>query len=301
MPAERSWQISAPQTLDFDEPVDELHVRVVGGAVNVVGTSDPGARVEVSEVEGPPLKVTREGRSLVVAYEDLPWQGFLKWLDQKGRRRRAVVSVSVPAAARLSVGVVDASAVVSGVTGPAEVRGVSGDATLVGLTDRVQADTVSGSIETQGVSGPLRFNSVSGDLTVVDGGGSRIKAGSVSGSMIVDLGRAAPRGAAEQPDIRLDTVSGEVAVRLPGRVSAAVEASTAGGGISTAFDELHVNGAWGAQTMRGTLGAGDGLLRVHTVAGAIALLRHPDGTDDPHGSDSGHDVFAGALSLDKDV
>lgn len=36
----------------------------------------------------------RDG-NLTVAYEDLPWKGFLKWLDRKGWRRSAVVSLAV--------------------------------------------------------------------------------------------------------------------------------------------------------------------------------------------------------------
>lgn len=39
----------------------------------------------------------RDG-NLTVAYEDLPWKGFLKWLDRKGWRRSAVVSLAVAVA-----------------------------------------------------------------------------------------------------------------------------------------------------------------------------------------------------------
>ncbi|CAM5376143.1 hypothetical protein SVIOM74S_06311 [Streptomyces violarus] len=43
-----------------------------------------------------------------MAYEDLPWKGFLKWLDRKGWRRSAVVSLAVPASTRVEVGAVGA-------------------------------------------------------------------------------------------------------------------------------------------------------------------------------------------------
>lgn len=273
MPAERSWQISEAQTLDFDDPVDTLHVRVVNGTVNVVGTAEPGARVEISEVQGPPLTVTREGTSLVVAYEDVPWKGFLQWLDRKGWNRRAVVSVSVPAHVRLSVGVVGANAFVSRVTGPTDVRGISGDTTLVGLTGRVQADTVSGSIETQGLTGRLGFSSVSGDLTVIDGGGSAVKADSVNGDMILDLGGR--DGGSDAADIALGTVSGSIAVRLSYPVHAEVEANSAGGAVSSAFEELKTEGLWGAKKVSGVLGTGRGRVKASSVSGSIALLRRP--------------------------
>ncbi|MFC4493670.1 DUF4097 domain-containing protein [Streptomyces ovatisporus] len=290
MPAESSWQISEAQTLDFDDPVENLQVRVVNGTVNVVGTAGPGARVEVGEVQGPPLVVTREGPSLVIAYEDVPWKGFLKWLDRKGWNRRAVVSVSVPAQVRLSVGVVGASAFVSGITGRTDIRGVSGDTTLVGLTGPVRADTVSGDIEAQGLTGKLDFNSVSGDLTLIDGHGSAVRADSVSGDMILDLDPAGTgrgedvEGTGTGMDVGLATVSGSVAVRLPSPVHAVVEAGSASGGVSSAFEELKVEGMWGAQKATGTLGSGAGRLKADSVSGSIALLRRhtPHDDDTPH-------------------
>ncbi|MGW2182432.1 DUF4097 family beta strand repeat-containing protein [Streptomyces sp. NPDC001732] len=272
-----SWAIAEPQKLTFDDPVTSLNVRVVGGTVNVVGTDEPTARLEISEVEGPPLTVTQEGGTLTVAYEDLPWHNFLKWLDPKGRQRRAVVSLAVPAGSAVEVGVVGAGAVVSGIRGRAEVRGVTGDATLVGLTGPVRAETVSGSVEAQSVTGELRFQSVSGDLTVVEGAGTSVRAESVSGDMVLDLN---PGGG--PTDIRLTTVSGEVAIRLPHPADATVEANTASGTVSNGFEDLRVSGQWGAKKITGTLGAGTGKLRATTVTGSIALLRRPPTEDDPY-------------------
>jgi hypothetical protein len=287
VPAERSWQISEAQTLDFDGPVDSLQVRVVNGTVNVVGTSEPGARVEVSEVTGPPLVVTREGGSLVVAYEDVPWKGFLKWLDRKGWNRHVVVSVSVPAQAGLSVGVVGASAFVSGIGGRTDVRGVSGDTTLVGLTGPVRADTVSGNIEAQGLTGKLGFNSVSGNLTVIEGGGPAVKADTVSGDMSLDL---ETDGSDDELDIALGTVSGAIAIRLPYPVHAKVEFNSASGAVSSAFEELKAEGMWGARKVNGVLGTGSGRVRASSVSGSIALLRRPVGPLDDDAPLSSKDV-----------
>ncbi|MER5939097.1 DUF4097 family beta strand repeat-containing protein [Streptomyces sp. NPDC001928] len=269
------WSVAEPRKLTFDEPVSELHVRIVNGTVNVVGTDEGSARLEVSQIEGPPLVVTQEGGTLSVAYEDLPWKGFLKWLDRKGWRRSAVVSLAVPADTRVEVGVVGAAAVVSGIQGPSVVKGVTGDTTLVALSGPVRADTVSGNLEAQAVTGDLRFNSVSGDLTVVEGSGSAVKADSVSGSMIVDLDPEGPT------DVRLTSVSGEIAIRLPAPADADVEANTASGTISNAFEGLRVHGQWGAHKITGRLGNGTGKLRATTVSGSIALLRRPPREEEP--------------------
>ncbi|MGC5346777.1 DUF4097 family beta strand repeat-containing protein [Streptomyces sp. DT24] len=271
-----TWAVAVPQKLTFDDPVTTLNVRIVNGTVNVVGTEEPTARLEVSEIDGPPLIVTQQDGVLTVSYEDLPWQGFLKWLEGKGRLRSAVVSLTVPAGAAVEVGVVGAGAVISGIHGRTAVRGVTGDTALVGLSGEVRADTVSGNLEAQSVTGDLRFKSVSGDLTVVEGSAASLRAESVSGSMVLDLG---PDGG--PTDIRLTTVSGEIAIRLPHPADAKVEANTASGSVSNAFEDLRVGGQWGAKKITGTLGAGTGALRATTVSGSIALLRRPPTEEDP--------------------
>ncbi|MCZ9347875.1 hypothetical protein NGM37_60370, partial [Streptomyces sp. TRM76130] len=165
--------------------------------------------------------------------------------------------------------VVGAAAVVSGIDGRTEVRGVTGDTTLVGLAGPVRAHTVSGSVEAQALTGDLRFQSVSGGLTVVEAGSS-VRADSVNGSVIVDCDPAS-----RPTDISLTSVSGEIAIRLPQPADARVEANTASGTVSSAFEDLKVTGEWGAKRITGRLGAGTGRLKATTVTGSIALLRRP--------------------------
>ncbi|MFH9368598.1 DUF4097 family beta strand repeat-containing protein [Streptomyces sp. or20] len=279
MPVSR-WTIAEPRKLAFEDPVTALHVRIVDGTVNVVGTDEPDARLEISAIEGPPLVVTQEDGRLTVAYEDLPWPHFLGWFDPKGRNRSAVVTLVVPAASSVEVGVIGAGAVVSGISGRTEVRGISGDSTLVGLTGAVRGESLSGSLEAQGVTGDLRFHSVFGDLTVVDGAGASVRAESVSGAMVLDVD---PSG--KPTDIRLATVSGEIAIRLPHPADARVEANTASGSVSNAFEDLRVRGQWGSKKITGTLGAGTGTLRATTVSGSIALLRRPPAEDDTYAAE----------------
>ncbi|MGW4203826.1 DUF4097 family beta strand repeat-containing protein [Streptomyces sp. NPDC004726] len=278
--AESTWEVSEPRKLAFDAPVTALSVRIVNGTVNVVGTDEGSARLEVARIEGPPLIITQEGSQLTVAYEDLPWTGWLKWLDRKGWNRDAIVSLAVPSKASVEVGVVGAGAVISGIQGATTVRGVSGDTTLVRLSGAVRADTVSGSLEAQSVTGDLRYNSVSGDLTVIEGSGTSVRADSVSGDMLVDLTSPEREGEAKPTDLRLNTVSGEVAIRLPHPTDARITAETASGALSNAFDDLRVSGQWGSKKITGTLGAGTGALTATTVSGSIALLRRPSPADD---------------------
>ncbi|MEV7672608.1 DUF4097 family beta strand repeat-containing protein [Streptomyces sp. NPDC088752] len=272
------WSVAEPTKLAPADPVTRLRIRVVNGTVNVVGTDESSARVEISEIDGPPLVVSQDGSTLTVGYEDLQWKHVLKLFDRKEYRRRAVVSVAVPAGADVEVGVVGAEAVVSGIRGRTEVRGVSGDTTLLGLSGPVRAESVSGSLEAQSVTGALRVNSMTGDVTVIEGAGVSVRAETVSGDMVVDLAPAGPDG--PPADIRLTSVSGEVAIRLPHPADARVEASTTSGSVSNAFEDLRVGGQWGARTVTGTLGPGRGTLRATTVSGSIALLRRPEADED---------------------
>ncbi|MDQ0774557.1 hypothetical protein QF026_003023 [Streptomyces aurantiacus] len=270
------WSVAEPKKLTFDEPVTALHVRVASGTVNVVGVDEGSAHLEVTSIEGAPLTVTQKNGTLTVAYEDLVWKDFLKWLDLKGWRRSAVISLAVPVGTRVEVGVVSATAMISGIDGRTVVKGVSGDTTLVGLSGPVRADTVSGNVEAQALTGDLRLNSVSGDLTVIDGSSPSVRVDSVSGSLIVDLD---PAGRAS--DISLTSISGEIAVRLPHPADAEVSVDSASGPVSSAFEDLRVRGQWGAKKITGRLGAGNGRLKATTVSGSIALLRRPPAEDEP--------------------
>lgn len=272
-----TWTVAEPLKLAFAEQVTALKVRIVNGTVNVVGSDEPEARLEVSAIDGPPLIVTLEDGVLTVTYEDLAWKSFLKWLDRNGRSRSAAVTLAVPASASVEVGVVGAGAFVSGIRGRTDVRGVTGDTTLVGLTGEVRGETVSGGLEAQSVTGDLRFTSVSGDLTVVEGAGTSVRAESVSGDMVLDVDASGAPA-----DIRLTTVSGAIAIRLPHPADARVEANTASGAVSNAFEDLRVSGQWGAKKITGTLGSGTGKLRATTVSGSIALLRRPPSEDEPY-------------------
>ena len=282
-PGDGAWSVDAPRRMSFEGPLTALRVRVINGAVNVVGSPDPATHLDVSELSGRPLTVRREGGTLTVEYEEFSWQGLRRLIergelpDPRALDHRAVVSVAVPDSVRLDVRAVGADTVVSNIAGPADVKAVSGETTLVGLSGTVRADTVTGRVEAQSVTGPLTVASVSGDLTVVDGTSPTLRADSVNGDMIVDVDRTG-----SPADIALSSVSGEIAVRLPHPVDARVEASTTSGSLSHAFEELRVSGQFGMKKITGELGAGSGRLKASTVSGSIALLRRPSSDAGPN-------------------
>ena len=262
-----TWTLEEPDKLGFDR-VDRVLVRIVEGAVDVVG-SDDQPTLELSELAGPPLRVQHQGGALTVDYQRPLRLGPLGWLVGRGRRR-AVLSLAVPRDCRVELHTVAASAMVSGLRGPVLVESVSGEVTLAGLGGRADVETVSGSVEASGVAGDLSAKTVSGDLTMAEGGGGSVRARSVSGAVAVDLLASGER------DISLSSVSGDLTVRLPATSDLQVKLQSTSGQVASAFEELEHDRTPGRNAARGRLGAGTGRLRATTTSGHVALLRRAE-------------------------
>jgi len=257
------WTIEAPTSLEFDD-VTGLRVRLIAGSVAVLAT-DGKPSLEVSSVEGDPLTVTYEGGVLTVAHENLSWEGLLKWL--RPQRHSATVTVSVPRKCPTQVGVVSATAVMSGISSRASVKSVSGGIMLDGITGDVDANTVSGALEAQGINGRLNFRTVSGDLTLADGWLERLDASVVSGDVTADVDLD-PLGG-----MQVTTVSGEVVLRLPAEADARVNLHSVSGDVRSEFAELRRSSAPASRSVSGSLGAGSGQVSVTTMSGRVMLLR----------------------------
>jgi len=260
------WTIEAPTNLEFDE-VTGLRVRLIAGSVAVLATTGKPS-LEVSSVEGDPLNVTYEDGVLTVAHENLNWEGLLKWL--RPQRHAATVTVSVPRKCQAQVGVVSATAVMSGISARASVKSVSGGITLDGVTGDVDANTVSGPVEAQGINGKLNFNTVSGDLTLADGWLERLDVNGVSGDVTADLDLD-PLGG-----MQVTTVSGEVMLRLPAEADAQVNLHSVSGDVRSEFAELRRSSAPASRSVSGSLGAGSGQVSVTTMSGRVMLLRRAE-------------------------
>ncbi|HEX9355314.1 MAG TPA: DUF4097 family beta strand repeat-containing protein, partial [Streptosporangiaceae bacterium] len=215
------WTVDAPVTYDFDR-VDTLRVRAFGGSVAVLSTGER-ACLDIAGVTGQPLVVTHSDGTLTVSYEDLSWDGLLGWL--RPDRTAAAITVTVPRDCPVQLGVVTASAIVSGISAATSVKSVSGGITLDGVTGAVDARTVSGDIEAQGLGGTIGFNSVSGDLTLADGSVDRLDAKTVSGRVTADIDLD------QDAALRVATVSGPVAIRLPADARARVDLRSATGRV----------------------------------------------------------------------
>jgi hypothetical protein len=260
-----NWTVDGPMSLTFDD-VTAVKVRLIAGSVAVLAT-DGTPSLDVERVTGEPLQVTYEDGVLTITHPNLTWDGLLKWL--RPQRHSATLTVRVPRKCAAELGVVSATAVLSGVTTKASVKGVSGAITLDGVAGDVDANTVSGPIEAQGLNGKLNFSTVSGDLTVADGWLERLDGNSVSGDITLDVDLD-PLGA-----LQVTTVSGEVTIRLPAEADATVQLHSLSGDVRSEFGGLKRSSMPASHTVSGNVGAGSGRVSVTTLSGRVMLLQRP--------------------------
>ena len=274
----QEWQIEGPKVLDIgdeNERVGKLRLGLVAGRVDIVTHDDsPTARLEVHDVKGRPLLVTWDGWTLKVTHvkekDGSIWDSLTSFTQDKGKRR-ARISISVPATTQVNVSTVSAEALINGIHARVKANTVSGSLTLVDIVGDVDANTVTGEIECQALDGDFKGNSISGALTVQASRMRQIRLNTVSGDITLDLtdGRA---------QIQSNSVSGDVTVRIPRGGGYDVAAHTASGHV--VIDGQSMNGDTPYQR-GGQLSDGDKALviKANSVSGNVVVLRATDVQD----------------------
>ena len=259
------WTIDGPAAVDLGD-FAALRVRLVSGSLAILATDDAPA-LDVASLAGPPVLVTHEAGILTISYEDLQLNGLLGWL--RPQRHAADITLTVPAGCPMRISVVNASATVAGVSASISAKSVAGDLTLDGVTGAVDAKTVSGNLEARGLDGEIAFSSVTGGLTLASSSVRQLDAKTVSGQVTADID--VPDGS----DLRVSTVSGEVAVRLPGCASVQVNLKSSSGRVHCTFDGMRSSDGRPA-SVTGTLGSGSASLSVASMSGDVTLLARPE-------------------------
>lgn len=261
--AQQKWLVDGPKTIEVDG-IRKLKVGLVAGHVDVIAHDEPVVRVEVHSVSGKDLRITADGDTLDIDHAQLSWEN---WLDVFRNFRpgaaRADLSVLVPREVALKLGVVSATALVSGLRGDADLSTVSGDLATDGISGDLQLNSVSGELSARNHHGKVVAHTVSGDVTA-SGSVSAFASDGVSGDVYLDL--------AEIPDsVKVNTVSGAVTTRLEPGTPTAYTIATVGGKLQ--LDDSSIRGIRGKYT--GKYGQLDGRwtdLRVNTVSGDINVL-----------------------------
>lgn len=260
------WTVDEPTKIDFDGVV-ALKANIVAGTVSVLPASDRST-LHVTEISAHPLEVVHEAGMLSLTQKGSGVEGVLRWLQNP--RGRTAITVTVPTGCPVTLNLVTANAVVTGMSGRVSVKTASGNVTLDGVTGTIDANTATGAIEAHGLGGSMRFNSLSGDLALARGVVDRLNAQSVSGRITTDVELR------DSADVQIRTVSGEVTMRLPKSTSAKVALVSVSGRIDAGFDGLGRADRPVGKSLTGTLGGGAASLNVNSVSGAITLLSRPD-------------------------
>ena len=202
------WLIKPGETRVIDlEDIRKLKVGLIGGQIDVVAHDEPGVRIEVHAVTIKDLRIEASGDVVEIDHPQLRWDNFLEvFRNFSVTGPKAEISVAVPRQIAMTLGVVSASALVSGLETDARLNTVSGDIIVDGITGDLSANAVSGDVQIRGLTGTLNANSVSGEVAAT---GSIRKAtiDTVSGNMLVDsTGRV--------DAVSLNTVSGDATVRI---------------------------------------------------------------------------------------
>lgn len=261
--AQEKWLVDGPRVIDFEQ-VRRVKVGLVGGEVTIIGHDDPGARVEVHSVSGKPIAVTLDGDAVEIDHPQIGWDNFLDVFTAFREKERAEVTLMVPHQIALKLGVVRASALVSGLVGAVTVSTVSGEVVLDSHRGEATLNAVSGEISIRAHAGELAINTVSGEVTA-SGEITKFACDSVSGAVFLDL-------VGVPSLISVNSVTGGVTARLEPDVAANYRISTATGKLQ--LDGERISGVRGEYVSSGSSRSGEPSadFRINTVSGSISVL-----------------------------
>ncbi|HWH97335.1 MAG TPA: DUF4097 family beta strand repeat-containing protein [Pseudolysinimonas sp.] len=260
--SQQKWLLDGPKTIEIDG-IHKLKVGLVAGHVDVIAHDEPVVRVEVHSVSGKDLRITADGGTLEIDHAQLSWEN---WLDVFRNFRpgaaRADVSILVPRDVTLKLGVVSATALVSGLQKDADLSTVSGDLATDGIVGDLQLNSVSGELSARNHTGRIVAHTVSGDIAAT-GPVLSLSSDGVSGDVFLDL--------AGTPDsVKVNSVSGNVTVRLEADVATAYAINTVSGRLQLDDAALRVRGKFTGKT--GVLEGRWTDFRANTVTGDVSVL-----------------------------
>ncbi len=156
------------------------------------------------------------------------------------------ITVFMPKNIRMKSSSISSDIHLSNLHGGVEVRTVSGDVLAKNVTQRVELNSISGNINSDKLSGKISLSAVSGDINDTDSTG-RLEIRSVSGEVIINsqakevffnnVSGQSQLNLAEVIELRIRTVSGDLAAKLTLNEKALLKASTVSGDLAFTFQK----------------------------------------------------------------
>ena len=279
------WLIAPGEERVIDiESASRLKVGLVGGQVDIIAHDEPGVRIEVHGVTIKDLRIESDGTQVEIDHPQLGWDNFLEVFRNFGSGGpKAQISVAVPRGISLSLGVVSAGALVSGIENDARLSTVSGDIIVDTHTGELTINSVSGDVQVRGLTGPALANSVSGDVALT-GEIRKATIDTVSGSLVVDA-----TGAVNT--IALNTVSGNSTVRLDPDLAANYVMRTLSGRLRIDGVDRGSSGPTSFSGRSGELSGSFVDIRSNSVSGDITVLRRSAAEDPVTFTAEGEDLL----------
>jgi lia operon protein LiaG len=221
----------------------------------------------------------------------------------RGLEAWADLVIEVPAGKDVAIHVAAGAAEAEGVDGDMRIDTGSGAVTASRMSGSLTIDTGSGQVRVTGMDGRLSVDTGSGHVEVrdvtspevsLDTGSGRVTGERISTRTLrVDTGSGGvDLSAITSPDIyidtgsggveveltadverlEVDTGSGGVTVRAPGDLGAAMDLETGSGGIDIDFP-VQIQTVR-RNMMRGTVGDGEGQIKIDTGSGGIRIIRN---------------------------
>lgn len=149
------------------------------------------------------------------------------------------------------------------------INSVSGDIEMKDVSGKIEVSTVSGNITINAKSGAISVTAVSADIKVTTKKISQVKLSTISGDnrLYGSLEKSA--------EVILTNISGDSYFYVNGELNARVDLDTGPSGevINRYSADKPTSSFIGAEKLKFTAGAGDGLVVMSTVSGEIGLRR----------------------------
>lgn len=138
--------------------------------------------------------------------------------------------------------------------GHIKVEQIQGDTNLETSGGGIEADSVDGRLAANTSGGSIHIDQVTG----------RVDAHTSGGSIAATFGKGNAHGGL------IETSGGSIHLRIDPSANLELDASTSGGSVRSSIP-LRVVGTASRRVLRGTLGSGGELLRVHTSGGSVLI------------------------------
>jgi hypothetical protein len=243
------------------DPGGTLDMDTGGGDIVVTGTTEAGAHVIVTS------RISDLENTYDLRFEETP-HGVQISAHRRSdsmwpKNSNLKFEITVPRQTSLELKTSGGDLRISNLEGGVRLKTSGGD---VSVTD------AKGDVDAQTSGGDMRVRQLTGNLVLRTSGGD-IKAEGISGRVDVrtsggDVEISLLKGDAQGGEV--ETSGGEVRVALDPTVNLDVEASAGGGDVKSELP-LTITGTVSSSRLRGTLGKGGQLLRLHSDSGDIHL------------------------------